>query len=325
MRLKRDVRKMQDGNGYKIIPWLRRCLTRVFDEGRNDDLRLQILKNSKAILDRVRMREEARQMESDEDGYLHPSDIDCIRRIYYEQTIGSKMEDSAENFAKSLLTAFLPGDYYHLAYQSLFFSLMELFPDEEFGSTMPWIEHPFVDHDRHICGTADLLAKDTDNNLWVVDFKTIQPRRFLHLPESSYFKDSKQVGSYMKSLRADKGALLYISKDPFTSGLKDALDGLREFHVFPNTAADSAWQDLENAKKADRPPERTHFDVNSPPCQWCEFKDQCFRVDSFFAQETPKTSRMPSRSRTVVRAPALVTPKQVQTSIRPIGFRKKIK
>ena len=119
-----------------------------------------------------------------------------------------------------------------------------------------------------ISGRADAIVT-LDNELYVVDFKSMNSMIFKNLTEPKE-ENVNQIQLYLHYFKIPKGILLYVNKD--TSELKEFVveyDKLRAKHLL---------EDLKKLKKkieADKIPERLSDFPNNWQCRYCAFKEIC--------------------------------------------------
>lgn len=119
-----------------------------------------------------------------------------------------------------------------------------------------------------ISGRADAIVT-LDNELYVVDFKSMNSMIFKNLKEPKE-ENVNQLQLYLHYFKIPKGMLLYVNKD--TSELK-------EFVVeYDKIRAKNLLENLKKLKKkieANKIPERLPDFPSNWQCRYCPFKDIC--------------------------------------------------
>lgn len=124
------------------------------------------------------------------------------------------------------------------------------------------------------CDGVIELVKDSEEDRYVVDFKTIRSEKFefLNAPDKVYIT---QIRIYMWLLGINQGIIFYEEKN--SHGLK-AYKVFQDPHVVEELKKNSKllW-DLLQKKKIPTIPK--YFVIDKKPCTYCDFKKRCWDMD----------------------------------------------
>lgn len=253
-----------------LDPLLDRFLVGILREHKGNELKTKIAHYQVLIWEKLRSFEGRKKSL----GYLHPSSIACLRKVVFDHLIPKRVDLSEE--AKVFKLVYNVGDSFHARMQALLLAMSD-YPDSGVRTSLDLTEHGFHDEERRIEGTADQIAYLNDE-LYIIDYKSIGPRRFAALPDSALPKDEPQIRAYMRCKGIAKGLLYYESKDAIAS----PNGGVREFVITGDCfAVDTAFEQVADTILRDAPlPPRPSNNPDLQPCKWCDHVSTCFTTCS---------------------------------------------
>ena len=204
--------------------------------------------------------------------FFHPSRLgSCLRELWYHEKKAPHDKMARDDDPMREHIVFEMGTYIHVMFQNLC----------DRAGFLTKREIPIMDAPRRILGHADgeLLIQ---GELYLLEIKTINPRRFTELVSSPQISHRKQITAYMKALGLKKSIVIYINKD--SAQCKEfVVDFDPEF--YQKEVANRIDTHFRNGKSL-TPPEREGIGPRTVPCLYCSFTRVCF--DTFEAAKFEK-------------------------------------